>query len=454
MVAIKQLDSLERKIHAALGTGDETTLHAFLATQHPADIADVVDRLGGADEVRVFRLLSPGQAAAVLDETSVEATRALIGRLPTPEIVAILNRMASDDVAELLGEDVPDRQDVLLTAMDADDAFAVRALLTYPQRCAGRIMTPHFVQVRPSMTVAATLAALRELAPAIESVVDLYALDEAGHLQGLVRLRNVLAASPTQTLAELLDPQPVSVLPDTDQEEVARIVAQYDLLTVPVVQADGRMLGIITVDDVIDVFVQESTEDVLRFGAVQSGVPDESYFATPISRAVRRRIGWLLILFLTGTLTINVLARFEHALEQVVALSFFIPLLIGTGGNTGAQTVSTMVRGMALGEIRLRDIWRVLGRELSSGLVLGSLLAIVALLFALILSNPLSLALVVALSIIAVCTWANLIGALVPLLAHRFGLDPALVSAPLITTLVDVTGLAIYLLIAKMLLGL
>jgi len=414
----------------------------------------VIDRLDGDDEVQLFHLLSPAQAAAVLDEMSVDATRALVMRLPAAEVAAILNQMPSDDAAELLAEDVPERQQALLMAMEADDASAVRALLTYPLRSAGRMMTPYFVQVRQEMTIAETLTMLRQLDPEIESVVDLYALDEDRRLQGVVSLRNVLTVAPSQTLADVIDLQPVSVLPETDQEEVARIVSQYDLLTVPVVQPNGRMLGIVTVDDVIDVFVQESTEDVLRFGAVQSGPQDESYFATPVFRAVRRRVGWLLILFLTSTLTINVLTQFESALDQVVALSFFIPLLIGTGGNTGAQTVSTMVRGMALGEVQLRDGWHVLVRELCSGFVLGSLLSIAAFPFALLLGNPLDLALVVALSIIVVCTWANMIGALVPLLAQRVGLDPALVSAPLITTLVDATGLAIYLLIARAVLGL
>jgi magnesium transporter len=270
---------------------------------------------------------------------------------------------------------------------------------------------------------------------------------------GTVALRDVITAAPQQRLHDLMRRQPVRVSPETDQEDVARTVAQRNLLTIPVVSESGRMLGIVTVDDVIDVLIEESTEDVLRFGAVEGGATDESYFDVPIWRAVRRRVGWLLILFLTGTLTINVLGRFEDALDQVVALSFFIPLLIGTGGNTGAQTVSTMVRGMALGEIRLRDALRVIAREFGSGLVLGSLLAVVALGFALLLGNSLNLALVVALSIVAVCTWANTIGALVPLLAQRAGLDPALVSAPLITTLVDATGLAIYLLIASAVLG-
>ena len=244
------------------------------------------------------------------------------------------------------------------------------------------------------------------------------------------------------------------VVPETDQEEVARIVSRYDILSLPVVGVDGKLLGIITVDDVIDVLVQESTEDVLRFGAVERGRGDESYFDTPMLHVIRRRVGWLMVLFLTGTITINVLGRFEATLDKMVALSFFIPLLIGTGGNTGAQTVSTMVRGMALGEIQLRDGWRVLRREFSSGLILGLLLAGVAFGFALVLGNPVPLALVVSLSIIAVCTWANIMGALVPLFTQSIGLDPALVSAPLIATLVDATGLTIYLLIAKALLNL
>jgi magnesium transporter len=200
--------------------------------------------------------------------------------------------------------------------------------------------------------------------------------------------------------------------------------------------------------------VQEGSEDVLRLGGVQEGATDEPYFTTSIRRTIGRRVGWLLILFLTGTVTVNVLGWFEGALEQVVALSFFIPLLIGTGGNTGAQTVSTMVHSLAMGEIRPRDLWRVVWRELLSGLLLGLLLGVAGFGLAFLLGNGTDLALVVGLMVVAICTWANTIGAMVPLLAYKFGLDPALVLAPLITTLVDATGLAIYLLIARFILGL
>jgi magnesium transporter len=268
-----------------------------------------------------------------------------------------------------------------------------------------------------------------------------------------VTLYQLVRAAPEQLIHEIAHTEVMQVEPETDQEEVAWLVSQYDLFVLPVVAGDGTMLGIITVDDVVDVLVEEGTEDVLRLGAVREGATDETYFATPIWRAIQRRIGWLLLLFATGTLTVNVLEFFEGILAEVVALSFFIPLLIGTGGNTGAQTVSTIVRSLALGEVRMRDIWRVLRRELGSGLLLGTLLGTVGLGMALVLGNPVSIGFVVALSIVAICTWSNVAGALVPLIARRFGLDPALVSAPLITTLVDATGLAIYLLIARAVLG-
>jgi magnesium transporter len=213
------------------------------------------------------------------------------------------------------------------------------------------------------------------------------------------------------------------------------------------------MLGIVTVDDVVDVLVEENTEDVLRFGGVEVGA-DQTYFSVPIVKRIRQRIVWLLLLFLAGTLTSGVVRLFEDELAELIVLSSFIPLLIGTGGNTGAQTVSTVIRGLALGEIRLRDSWRVLTRELGNGLLLGLLLGTIAFVWVYLWGHGAALACVVGLSIVAICTWANTIGSVVPLVARKAGIDPATVSAPLITTLVDATGLAIYLLIAKTLLGL
>lgn len=452
-ITLTTLEALERQVRDALATEDVTGLQALLAAQHPADVADVIDRLDDDDQIRVFRLLSPEEAAEVLGETSSDATRELIEQLPPDEAGDLLDRLPMDDVVEILTEDVPEHQQELLAAMAPSDAAEVRSLLAYPPQSAGRLMTGKFVGVTPTMTAAETISYLRLTDPEIESLTYLYVLDATRRLLGVVSLRAVITAAPGRRLDELMNPQVITVAPETDQEEVARLVSQYNLLAVPVVVDDRRMLGIITVDDVIDVLVAESTEDVLRFGGVESG-NDQPYFTVPVLRAVRRRVIWLLLLFLAGTLTSTVIRLFEDELEQAIVLSSFIPLLIGTGGNTGAQTVSTVIRGLALGEIRLRDAWRVIGRELGNGVVLGVLLGGIALVWAYLWGYPIEIAAVVGLSITAICTWANTIGSLVPLIAQKLKIDPATVSAPLITTLVDATGLAIYLLIARALLGL
>ncbi len=452
---ITWIEALEQRIRRALDTGDLDGARALLHGRHPADVAEVIDRLDDEDKVQVFRLLTPKLAAEVLGETSSDATAELLEQLPPAEAGDLLDRLPMDDVAEILTEDVPERQQALLAEMEPADAAEVRSLLKYPPQSAGRLMTQKFARVRPEMTAAETIAYLRRLDPEVETLNDLYVLNPVRQLVGVVALRTVLTATPERQLDEIMTTQLVTVTPETDQEECARLVSRYDLLTLPVIADDRRMLGMVTVDDVIDVLVQEGTEDVLRFSGIEGGPElDQPYFTIPILRVVRKRVGWLLLLFLAETFTGSVLRLFEGELSQVVALSFFIPLLIGTGGNTGAQTVSTLIRGLALGEIRLRDTWRVVMRELGSGLLLGVLLGIVAFGRALLWGSPVALAMVVGLTIIAICTWANTIGSLIPLVAKRLGIDPAVVSAPLITTLVDATGLAIYLMIAKLLLGL
>jgi magnesium transporter len=239
-----------------------------------------------------------------------------------------------------------------------------------------------------------------------------------------------------------------------DQEAVAGKIAKYNLLAVPVLEKDGSVVGFVTVDDVVDVLIEEGTEDVLKMAAVEAGPLDRPYFENPVSSVIRRRVVWLFLLFVAGTLTGTVLRHFEAEITEVVALSFFIPLLIGTGGNAGSQTVMTVIRSLALGEIRLRDAGRVLLRELLTGVSLGLLVGAVALGHALVTGAPTTLALTVAATMLAICAWATTVGALVPIVAQRMGLDPAVLSAPMIATLVDATGLVIYFTIAKAVLGL
>jgi magnesium transporter len=450
MTAPLDLDLLESQVRAALEVDDIAALRDLVARIYPPDLADIIERLDDEDQQRVFSLLERQQAADVLDEASIDTARELIGQMPIEQAADILEELDSDDAAAILTEDVPERQHELLAAMAPEEAADVRELLRYPPQSAGRLLNDQFVALRESDTVADAMARLRSIVHDAAVIVYLYVLDVRDRLIGTVSLRRLLVEKPDRPVIELMRPSPIAVHPETDQEEVAR----YDLAALPVVDDAGRMLGVVTVDDVMDVLVEEGAEDVLKFGAVAQGQADETHFTTPITASVRRRIVWLLFLFVAGSITANVLRLFEAELEQVVALSFFIPLLIGTGGNTGAQTVSTLIRAMALNEVRLRDVWRVLARELLVGVILGFLLAIIAFGRAFLEVPMASLAITVALSVMAICIWANIIGAMVPMAARRFGIDPALISAPLITTLVDASGLAIYLLIAKALLGL
>jgi magnesium transporter len=277
---------------------------------------------------------------------------------------------------------------------------------------------------------------------------------ESGRLLGAVSLRDLVMAEPERRVAEVMRRKPITVTVNEDQESLAHKIAKYNLLAVPVLEQDGRVVGFVTVDDVIDVLVEEQTEDILRMAAVEPGALDKPYFENPLLRVVRKRIGWLVLLFVAETFTGTVLRYFESELAQVIALSFFIPLLIGTGGNAGAQTVTTIIRSIALGEIRLRDTWRVFTREVSTGVMVGVLIGAIAFGRALLWGAALPLAVTVSITVLAVCAWSTTIGSLIPMAAHRFRIDPTVLSAPLIATLVDATGLVIYFTIAKAILHL
>jgi magnesium transporter len=442
---------LENAIRAYLKRHDLLGLEHFLSTQHAPDIADVIDRLPLSQRKVVFTHIHSPAKADVLAEVDPETQRYLLKQLPKAQRQELIRHLPMDDVARLLTA-VPEEQEKLLEAMSPAQADDVRRLLQYPKESAGRLMTEKFVSVTPQMTVQEALEHLRKLHRDAETFTDLYVVDDDAHLEGVTSLRELIMGRPEQRLSEFMTKDVVTISPNDDQEIAARLIAHYNFLALPVVE-NGRILGIITVDDIIDVLISEGTEDQLKFGAVEPGVLNQPYFTTPIWRVVRSRVGWLVLLFVAETATGTVLRHFESELAKVVALSFFIPLLIGTGGNTGAQTVSTIIRGLALKEIRVRDTVRVIVREFWSGLLLGTLLGLIAFGRAELWGSGTQLSLVVALAILAICTWANTVGSLIPLVAQRFKIDPALVSAPLITTLVDATGLAIYLLIAKALLS-
>jgi magnesium transporter len=431
-------------------------LPAAVANIHPADLAELLDDLPSEDRLTLFGALPPEQGAAVLSELKGETLRLILHRASPAKLGAELDRLPADEVTFLLEHLTQRQREAILEKMSPRDAAEVQRLLRYPPRTAGRLMTQRFATIRPHWTVAETFDHLKRIDPEVETIQSLYAVDEQGHLVGYVSLRRLFPAPPDRKIADMMERRLLTVHADEPQEEVARLVSKYDLHAIPVVDAENKLLGIVTVDDVIDILIEEQTEDALHMGGVSATeeTVEQGYFATKPLRNVRLRFNWLLLLFVTETLTGTVLRHYEGELAKVVALSFFIPLLIGTGGNSGSQTVTTIVRGLAVGDIRVRDFWRVVSREASSGLVLGLALGVVGFGRALLWGSSVPLAMTVGVSVLAILIWANTVGAMIPMLATMFKIDPTVMSAPLIATLVDATGLIIYFTIAKSFLGL
>ncbi len=429
-------------------------LPAAIAELHPADIAELMEELPREDRIVLFEVLPPERGAAVLSELKGETLRVVLHRASPEKLGSYLDRLPPDEVTFLLEHLTQRQREAVLAKMSPRDAAEAERLLRYPPRTAGRLMTEKVARIRPDWTIAQALGELKKIDPEVETIQSLYAVDENGRLVGYVPLRKLFPAPPERKIGDIMERRLLTVGVDTPQEDVARLVSKYDVHAIPVVDAEGRLLGIVTVDDVIDILIEEQTVDMLQLGGAPGKQEVEGYFATKPLRNVRLRFNWLLLLFVAETLTGTVLRHFESELAKVVALSFFIPLLIGTGGNSGSQTVTTIVRGLAVGDIRLRDFGRVFFREASSGLLLGLMLGAVGFGRALLWGSTMPLAATVGISILVICTWANAVGATIPMLATAVKIDPTVMSAPLIATLVDATGLAIYFVIAKSILGL
>jgi magnesium transporter len=348
----------------------------------------------------------------------------------------------------LLGDIQPEIAQIVLAGLE--DPEEVRPLLIHPDDSAGGLMTSEFLALRPRMTAIEAIEAIRAWKPEEETVYYLFVVDRLKRLTGVVNLRQLVLADPSTAIADIMDTEIISVPAGTDQEECARLMARYDLLALPVVDPGGVLLGVITFDDVVDVLEDEATEDIQRLGGAQP--LGRSYLETGVFTIARKRAGWLLLLFFTATLTGSVMRLFEDELQAVVSLAIFIPLLIGTGGNAGSQTTATIIRALATDDVDVGDMLRVWWHEIRVGLALGLAMAVVAYLRAITWVSAPELALTVSASILGIVLWANGIGALLPLLAARLRIDPTIVSGPVMSTLVDATGLFIYFTIARMVL--
>ena len=424
----------------------DTNLEEFFQNLHPSDFAEIVEDLTDEQKAELFDLLSDEEAALVIQEMEDIDQVDLFQLLTKKRASAILREMASDDAADLLGELPEEEAKELLTLID-EDAEEIRGLLKYPEDSAGGIMTTELISFPENMTVEEAIRRLRVIAPEAETVYYVYVVDEATRLIGVLSLRELIAATDGTRLSEIMRKNVVNVPADMDQEEVARLVSKYDLLAVPVVDERLRLLGIVTVDDILDVLEEEATEDIYRrVGAGE--LEDVDLVDASVPSILRRRLPWLIITLIGGLFVGRVIEEFEVALTVIPVLVFFIPVIMDMGGNVASQSSTVFVRGVATGEIAVSEMWGYFLREIRVGITMGVICgATVAIAAGLWQVDP-TLGLVVGIAMLSTVTLGAVIGTLVPLIFNNFGIAPAYASGPLVTTIKDATGLIIYFSIA------
>lgn len=416
------------------------------------EIAQEIVRLDLIDQAVLFRLLSKDGAISVFEKLAPTDQANLLNALRADEVNDIIEELDPDDRARLFDE-VPAGVAVrLLEGVSTKEKFATTTLLGYAPQSAGRIMTPQFVSIQENLTASQAMKKVRNTGISAETIYILYVVDSTRRLIGTLSLKDLVLASPNKKIATIATKANLIVAhTDEDQEDVVRRLADNDLLAIPVVDREDRLVGIITHDDAFSILEQEATEDVSKIGGANP--IDRPYMAAGVLRIFKSRIGWLLTLFIAATLTGSVMRLFESSLETVIALTFFIPLLIGTGGNAGSQTATTIVRAMAIKEVKTRDVFKVVWKEMRVGILLGLTMAFFAIFRAVTWGTGYEIALVVALALLSVVLLATFVGSVLPIAINKIGWDPAVVSAPFMTTLVDAIGLLLYFSFAKAILG-
>ena len=437
---------LERIIRAR----DFSALREKLENWEPADLASLIISLPVEDQVIVFRILPRGLAAGVFEYLNLAAQELLLKAMAQDDVAALLNDMAPDDRTHLLDELPAAVTKQMLSLLTPEERIIAISLLGYPEDSIGRLMTPDYVSVRQDWTVEQVLAHIRSHGQDSETLSTIYVVDEEGVLIDSLRIRAILLASPATRVSDLMDRRVVALKASDDQETAISIFRREDCTALPVTDSAGILIGIVTVDDVLDVAEAEATEDIQKIGGVEA--LDEPFLQIPLARLIRKRANWLVILFFGELLTATAMGFFEKEIERAVVLALFVPLIISSGGNSGSQASTLVIRALALDEIRVRDWWRVMRREVLAGLALGSILGAIGFLRIALWSAFFNaygehwfwVALTVGLALIAIVLWGTLAGSMLPFLMRRLGSDPATSSAPFVATLVDVTGLLIY----------
>jgi magnesium transporter len=445
-------------LEALVEARDFVSLREQIRNWPAGDLADLMEPLPVEKEAIVFRLLPRDEAAQVFGYLPIERQQELLKAMAHEEVVNILNDMSDDDRTELLEELPAQVTQKLLNLLSPQERHLASKLLGYAENSVGRLMTPHFVRVRPHWTVAHALDHIRRYGLDSETMSLIYVIDENGRLIDDLRIRQILLASPETMISDLMDKRFVALKATDDQEIAVEAFKEADRNALPVTDTEGVLIGIVTVDDIFDVAEEEATEDIQKMGGTEA--LDEPYMEIGIPTMVRKRATWLIVLFLSEMLTATAMGKFESEIAKAVVLSIFVPLVISSGGNSGSQASTLIIRAMALGEVTLKDWWRVMRREILSGLSLGGILGTIgfiristwALVFHSYGEHWLLLALTVGIALVGIVLWGTLSGSMLPFLLRRIGLDPATSSAPFVATLVDVSGLVIYFTVAAIIL--
>jgi magnesium transporter len=446
------------EVEQALRRRDFGALRALLGLKPAQEVADLIAGRPVEEQVVVFRILPRASAADVFEYLDLEVQEGLLKAMAQEDVAAILNEMSPDDRTELLEELPAAATQKLLSMLAPAERAVALSLLGYPEGSIGRLMTPDYVAVREDWTMSQVLAHVRTHGQDSETLSLLYIVDERGVLIDDVRIRQVLLAPPEQRLAEILDRNFFSLKATDDQETAVAVFRRADRSALPVTDSAGVLIGIVTVDDVLDVAEEAATEDIQRIGG--SEALEEPYLEAGAWTMVRKRAPWLVVLFLGEMLTATAMGFFENEIERAVVLALFIPLIISSGGNSGSQASTLVIRALALGEVRLANWWRVLRRELAAAAALGLLLGVIGFVRVAVTATWSGVygphwtlvGLTLAVTLVGVVVWGAVSGAMLPFLLHRLGLDPATSSAPFVATLVDVTGLVIYFTVAALLL--
>jgi len=436
-------------------------LAARLARNDVADSVEVINQLSPADAAAVIELLPNEIAIGILDKPELDFGAEIIEALPRRHATILLAGMSADEAADTVQRLEDPARSEILAALDEATRATINGLLSYPENTAGSIMTTEFVSAPSNWSVAQTMEHIRQVERTRETVYAIYVLDPlTRRLIGAVTLRRLIAGDPSASIASIVPSTgPVTTSPLIDREEVARLISKYDLLAVPVVDRGGHVLGIVTVDDIIDAIIEESTEDVQKFGGMEA--TEETYLQIGMREMIRKRGGWLCLLFLSEMLTASAMQHFEGELEKAIVLTLFIPLIMSSGGNSGSQATSLLIRSLALHDVRLGDWWRVALRELPTGIILGAILGVIGVIRIVVWQefgffdygeHWHLVAVTVFVALIGVVTFGSVAGSMLPFGLQRVGFDPASASAPFVATLVDVTGLMIYFSVALVIL--